>query len=924
MAFDGKMRIQFILNNQKVNAEVHPDLSLLDFLRDHARLTGTKNGCGEGHCGACTVIVDGRAERACLLKMPKLTGKKVETIEALSDSKGLHPLQQAFIESGAIQCGFCTPGMIMSAKALLGSNPAPSVDQIKMALSGNLCRCGSYLRIIDAIQSASKIISEGGEGPSTGQILNQESLVVGRNVERKEARLKATGQIRYADDLYLDGMLCGEILWSAHPHAEILSIDTAEAKKLPGVHAVLTAEDVPGPNNVGAGQPVLAGEKVRFIGDPVSVVFAETEDLAKMAVEKIKVTYKVLEGVFATDRALEATAPKIHKGGNIDAYIPFHKGDVTKGFAESDVILEETYDTPFVEHGYLETEAGVAVPHEGGLIIWCFSQQPRTNRDIVATCLSLPAEKVRFAEIPCGGSFGGKWTVSLHALLGLGALVTQRPVKIVLSRQESMRMHLKRNAVHLKYRMGAKKDGHITALEVKIISDQGAYSPLGIFCLEQMMIFAAGPYVIPNVKIDGYSIFTNKVPGGAMRGFGDNMVAFPMESHMDLMARKLEMDPFEFRIINALEIGKATGSGQILKASVPIKQCLIEAKEKAASEMPLIKSDKKIGMGVAAAFKNVGGGGSSGAMAELCENGKILIRIECPDVGQGSNTVMAQIAAQTLGVPYENVQVISGDTHEAPPTGFTGAQRVTINAGNAVLKASQSLKKRIFSRISVEYGFNVDQITLKNDTIVDAKTGRPILSLRNLGQRTIAEGEILKSEEYHEMPEVFTLSPNGNTDLAIPQDKYANYPTYSYMVHVVFVEADEKTGKVNVRKVIAVHDVGKAIHPQSCQSQIEGAIMMGLGYALSEEFIIENGWNLTDSLKKCCIPSIRDVPEIDVYLIEDPEPLGPFQAKGMSEAATVAVTPAIINGIYDAIGVRITHLPADGQKILNALKQKSL
>jgi CO/xanthine dehydrogenase Mo-binding subunit len=902
MSKRNEVAVQFILNSKEIKATVPSDLTLQHYLRGQLRLTGTKNGCGQGQCGACTVIINGKAQRSCLLKMPKVDGRRVETIEGIGTLERLHPLQEAFVELGAVQCGFCTPGLIMTGKALLDINTTPSVEEIHHALSGNLCRCGTYSRVI-----------------------SQDSHVIGENVARKDARLKVTGRTRYADDMHFDGMLYGKILWSAHPHAEILSINTEKAKELPGVHAVLTAEDVPGPNDIGAGQPVLAEKKVRFVGDPVAIVFAETEDLAKRATERIEASYKELEGVFSPNRALQSDAPRIHTDGNLDAYIPFHKGNVEVGFDQADLIVEESYYTPFIEHAYIETESGVASPDgEGGVIIWICTQQPRPNRDIVANCLNLPDEKVRLAETPCGGSFGGKWTISLHALLALGVLYAKRPVKIVLDRQESMRMHLKRNAVHLEYKTGVAKDGRLVALQAKIISDQGAYSPIGRFCLEQMMVFAAGPYVIPNVKIDGYSVYTNKVPGGAMRGFGDNMVAFAMESQMDLMARRLGMDPFDFHIINALDVGQATGGGQVLKASVGIKQCLREAKGKLKKEVPLPKSDKKIGVGVAAAFKNVGGGGASGCIAELTKDGKILIRIECPDIGQGSNTVLAQIAAQTTGVKYEDIEVISGDTHEAPETGFTGAQRVTLNAGNAVLKACQSLKKKIISLTSNQFGLDENLLLIDKDRIVETNLQKPLISLADLGQIVLSEseGEELWAEEYHKMPPIHPLSPTGNTDLAVDPDKYANYPTYSYVVHVAIVEVDEETGKVKVPKVIAVHDVGKALNPQNCESQIEGAILMGLGYALSEEFVIKDGWNITDSLKKCRIPTIREVPEVKVTLVEDPEPLGPFQAKGISEAAIVAITPAIINAIHDAVGVRITDLPANEKKILHALKEK--
>ncbi|MBI2303440.1 MAG: molybdopterin-dependent oxidoreductase [Chloroflexi bacterium] len=917
-------RVRFLVNGGEVTASTTPaDPTLLRFLRDKLRLMGAKNGCGGGHCGTCIVIIDGKATRSCLVRLSRLEGKRVETVEGLSRDGQLHPLQEAFIDLGAVQCGFCTPGALMAAKALLDRNLYPSEEDCKKSLEMVVCRCGAYHRMIQAIQVAAERLR--GEPRSFSSFhLGQRSDVVGLGVERKGDRTKVTGQLKYADDMYFGGMLHGKILWSAHPHARITAMETSAAQRMPGVVAVLTAGDVPGPNDLGKNQPVLCDKKVRFIGDPVAAVFAETPEQAQAALNKIRVEYQPLPAVFSPFEAMAENAPAIHDKGNLEAYVPFHKGNVPQALAEADIIVEGSYYTPFIEHAYLETEAGVAVKEGDRITMWIGSMNPRGLRDAVAKALSLPPERLRFAETPSGGAFGGKLTVTIHAILALGVLKTGRPCKVVLSRAESLRMHPKRNAVHLEYKTAAKRDGRLTAVEARIVSDQGAYSALGRACLEQMMVFGCGPYVVPNAKIDGYCVYTNKVPGGAMRGFGDNMAAFAVESQMDKLARALDMDPFELRLKNALSPGDFTAAGQLLKASVPMKEVITKARE-AFLGMSLYrtKPGQRIGVGMASAFKNVGGGGTFGAIAEVTPQGDILLRVGCPDVGQGSNTIFAQMAAQVLGVSYEKVRVIHGDTHETPPSSAgTGGQRVTVNMGNAVLKASYSLKAKLNTYVARQMGVEEKAVALQGDGFVDTVRGHPLVTLPHLARLALSEGEELRAEEYYTMPPTHSLSLTGNTDGAIDPQVYANYFSYSYCTHVAVVTVDERTGEVKVRKLIAVHDVGRALNPRNCETQVEGSVMMGLGYALSEEFVIEDGVNATDTLKKCGIPGVRELPEVDVILVEDPQPGGPFFAKGISEVATVPTTPAIINAIYDAIGVRIQRLPATPQRVLAGLKQK--
>lgn len=572
-----KRQVSLTVNGERVTATVDADLTLLRFLRETLRLTGTKEGCGQGECGACTVLVNGQAVNSCLIPVVAVDGCEVVTIEGLARNGELDPLQQAFIDEGAIQCGFCTPGAIMSAKALLLANPKPSEEEIREALSGNLCRCTGYQKMVRAVKVASGQVPPREIHPSSPNY-----SVIGRKVRRRDAIDKATGRAAYADDISLPNMLYGRALRSAYPHALIKGIDCSAAERVPCVVAVLTAKDVPGLNRYGLvylDQPVLADDKVRCLGDAVALVVAESERAAEEALGLIQVDYEELPGVFSAEEALKPGAPVVHEKGNLVQHTKVRKGDVAAGFAQSEVVVENTFRTQCVEHAYLEPECSVAaLDHHGNLTVWTSTQYVFRDRRQIAPVLGLPVNKVRVVQMTTGGGFGGKDDITTEILAGLAALKTGRPVKVRFTREESMRATTKRHPMVIKARLGANREGKLLALEGEVYADTGAYVSLGVYVVKKAGLHLSGPYYIPNIKVDTYTVYTNNPPSGAMRGFGVVQAAFVHESLMDLLAEKLQMDPLEIRYKNALEPGLSTGTGHVLKHGVGIKAALEEVK----------------------------------------------------------------------------------------------------------------------------------------------------------------------------------------------------------------------------------------------------------------------------------------------------------------------------------------------------------
>ena len=791
--------------------------------------------------------------------------------------------------------------MVLRAKALLDENPSPSSKEIKDALSRNYCRCGGYLRVIDAVKTASMRIqgekisenarfhffpAQAGDQAATGPI--------GVSSLKKDGVGKVTGKTLFADDQHFEGMLSGKVLWSSQPHANILSIDKSAAEALPGVSAVLTHKDIPGLNAFGtmmSDQPVLACDKVRSVGDAVAAVFAQDEDTAQRALSLIKVEYQPLEVISDPRRALDPDAPMLHEGGNILNHKSIISGDVEDGFRKADVIVEDDYTTPFIEHAYLEPECGLGLLTEDGSIeIRMATQAPFRDRDQIAVSLDLPLEKVRIVQTPIGGGFGGREDITLQIILALGAYHTKKPVKITLTRQESLRASIKKHAFYMSYKTGATKDGKFLAQQIRILGDTGAYASMGAQVLEQALIFSCGPYVVPNVKCDAMAIYTNNIRCGAMRGFGINQVAFAVESQIDRLAKTLRMDPFQIRLINALDRGERTITGQVMKESVGIKKTIIKAKE-CLESFPMPKVTGKLGIGVASGYKNVGIGrgtkDSAEAELEVSPNGRVLVKVGTCDMGQGSDTVMAQLAAHALDLEYDSLDVISADTLLAPYGGPTVAQRGTYVTGNAVLVAATKLKEALVKRVSDAFDVEPSRVNFSKGSFTDGQTGKLIIRLTELANLTVTEGEKLTAKVTYTLPKTYPVNTvyqqatyetrkdwrleASPEDFLRSEEEYKNYNCFSFVTHVAVVEVDESRGAVKVHRVIAAHDCGKLLNPLIALGQIEGSIVMGLGYALSEEFKMNNGLMETQNFGQCHIPGFQQAPEVTTIIIEDPE-----------------------------------------------------
>jgi len=909
----------------------HPERTLLTFLRRELGLVGTRKGCNEGHCGSCTVLVDGRARKACVTRLDRLEGSEVETIENLGRSGSLHPLQAAFIHEGAVQCGFCTPGMIMAAKDLLDVNQAPTDEEIRRALRFNLCRCTGYASIFRAIRLAAQWLG----GPSSQPALAgahpaapSGHPAVGFSVPKLDAVAKVTGAPIYADDLRRDHMLYGKLVYSGLPHARVVAVNTDEAKSLPGVVAVLTAVDVPGLNAFGRiipHQPVLARDIVRYVGDPVAVVYAETEAGAEQAAALVGVTLEPLPGVFDPQDAMRQNAPKLYPNGNILNRTTVKKGDVGKGFELADVVVEDTYTTQCVEHAYLEPESALAeIDASGKLTVWAGGQGPHYLRHEIARALGYSEDQVRVILTATGGAFGGKVEPLIQIHAALGALKTGRPVKMTLTRRESIMKSTKRHPEIIYMKHGATRDGRLVAVEARIVADTGPYASLGMPVVSQSAAVAAGPYKVPNVHACSVGVYTNNAVGGAFRGFGTTQAAFAGELQIDRLARSLNMDPIEFRRRNALKAGDLTATGQVLEPSVAFDETLVAIKEALSKlDLPAADARKKIGVGVASAYKNVGmGGGSSdgaGATVELTDHDQVIVMTGAADIGQGSDTTLVQIAAAAGGFPLSRIVVISGDTDRCPDGGTTTASRQTFESGNAVYHAAAELGARLKKAAAELWNQAPEEIAFDDKGAV---SGEKRLGYAELHRLLIDQGLEARVSYHYDPPVCYPMPENADHQPDANPEHYRIHYTYSFGTHAAVVEVDTETGEVRVLKVLAAHDVGKAIHPQNVRTQIEGSVVMGLGYGLMEEFKMSEGRVVTDTLKKLNLPDSTVVPEIEVYIIEDPQPGGPFGAKGFGELPMNPTAPAILNAIYDAVGVRLKELPAIPEKVLAAIRNK--
>jgi CO/xanthine dehydrogenase Mo-binding subunit len=682
---------------------------------------------------------------------------------------------------------------------------------------------------------------------------------------------------------------------------------------------VLTAADVPGARNHGLLRndwPVLAYDKVRYVGDAIALVAAETEHIAEAALELIEIDYEPLPVVASAEAALAEDAPLIHEEGNVLKRLTFQRGDVEAAFAQADIVIENEYHTPAGDHSFMEPEAGVAtVDDEGNVIIYVGSQIPFEDQRQIAASLDLPREKVRVVPTQVGGAFGGKEDIHVQIHAALLAQVTGRPVKVVFTRQESMIAHPKRHATVIRLKTGATKAGKLLAVQAHIVGDTGAYASLGEPVMTRTATHASGPYEVPNFQVECYAVHTNNPPAGAYRGFGVPQSTFACETQIDILAEKLGMSPFELRRVNALKVGATTGTGQTLRESVGLLECLERVESQISNlQSPISNLQSRRGWGVACAFKNVGLGSgladSAGAQVELLDDGRAIVRAGAAEVGQGLVGVLAQVVVEELGVDYSKVGVILGDTGQCLDGGPTTASRQTYITGNAVLCAAHQVRQALAGAVAEELEAAPEALVFQEERI--SRPGGHSISLEEAITLARREGHSLVASYVYTPPKTVPLEEEGDKHFA-----------YGYAAQAAQVEVDVTTGEVKVLKVVAASDVGRAINPMAVEGQLEGGVIMGLGYALTEDFRVEEGQVFSDSFVKYKIPRIRQLPEIVPIIVEHEAADGPYGAKGMGEIPSIPITVAITNAIYAACGARIFSLPATPDRILAALAKGS-
>lgn len=844
--------INFILNDKKVSYGGNPEQTLLKFLRLEKHITSAKDGCsGQAACGACTVEINGKAKLACVIKMKTLEEAVICTLEGFPDYVK-KTIATAFVNKGAVQCGFCTPGFIARTKTLLQENPNPTLEEIQKAIKPHLCRCTGYKKIEEAILFAADTLIE------NKQIeLEQTSGKIGTSQPKYDAFDTAIGQRNFVDDLFDENMLFAALKFSDHPSAKVIKIDTKKAKALTGVHRVITARDIPGQQKVGLiyqDWPVMVGEgeKTHFIGNVITGVVADTEEIARKAVELIEVEYEIYEPITDVFKAIIATP--IHEGTpNHFETTEFIVGEPTKAKTNSKFITGGKYQTQRIEHAFMEKEAAVAKPDgHGGIILYSQSQGVYEDRRQVAMILGIPEEKVRVILVPNGGGFGGKEDLSVQGQTALFAYLLNRPVKITLSRDESISLHPKRHPIFMEMELGADENGKLIYLKLDAVGDTGAYASVGTKVLERVAGHAAGGYYIPNVELEAKTVYTNNIPSGAMRGFGAPQVAFALESCIDELCSKGGFDRWQFRYNNALTDGLSTSTGQVLYG-VGIRACLEAVKEE-------FYNAKYVG--IACAIKNSGVGNgmvdSSSVKIEIVSSKDIRLHHGWTEMGQGVHNMALQTLCEETDISPEYITVVV-DTKAQVPTGMTTSSRATALVGLAVINATKALKAELKNR-----------------------------SLEKLA------GKIYKGAYVCD----WTTKPGSNVE------KQITHYSYGYAVQVCILNQEG-----NIEKIIAAHDGGKIMNPMLFEGQVEGGVHMGLGFALSEDLPMENGFLLSKRMRDLKILRAHETPEIVVKAVEVPDPVGPYGAKGVGEIGMVPTAAAVANAFTTFDGKKRTKLP---------------
>jgi selenium-dependent xanthine dehydrogenase len=841
----------FYVNGNSVTTEKNQ--KLLDYLRETLNLTSVKNGCGEGACGTCMVLLDGVATKACVLRTNRLEGRSVVTVEGLS-AREKEVYAYSFSKAGAVQCGFCTPGMVISAKGLLDKNPMPSAEHVRQAIKNNICRCTGYKKIEDAILLAASLFQTGEKIPE-----EREHGDVGERLNRIDSASKTLGAAEYVDDMRLPGLVYGSAVRTKYSRARVVTIDAKRALALPGVLAVLTAADIPGSRIIGHIKKdwdvmIPVGGITRYLGDAVALVAAETKDILEEAKALIDIVYEELPGCFTPEESLEDNAPSIHEDGNVLSVQHVHRGDPDLAIKNSRYVVTNHYSTPFTEHAFLETETAVGLTEEDGtVVVYCGDQGIYQTRTECALMLGLDPEKVRVIAKMVGGAFGGKEDMSVQHHAALLAYHLRRPVKVALTRSESLTVHPKRHAFEMDVTTACDENGYLTAMKAVLVSDTGAYASLGVPVIQRACTHGAGPYNYQNVDIVGKAVYTNNPPAGAYRGFGVTQSCFAGECNLNQLAELAGISPWEIRYRNAIRPGQVLPNGQIADGSTALAETLEAIRDR-------YENNPK--MGIACCLKNSGLGvgiPDIGRCRLVVLDGKVRIRTSAACIGQGLGTILIQMVHTVTGVDLDDVAYDVPDTAIAPNSGNTTASRQTLFTGEAAHIAALALK--------------------------DALSGATLGALNG--------------REFY--GEYLGVTDKFGADVQYP----ISHITYSYATHLIELDGDGR-----LKTVTAVHDVGRAINPKNIEGQIEGGVVMSLGYALTEDFPVVKG---KPSAKYGTLGLFKasDVPEIDIVIIEKSDSDLALGAKGIGEISAIPTAPAVQLAYYNFDGKFRTSLPLE-------------
>lgn len=837
----------FTVNGNRVT--VSENQKLLRYLRDVLHLTSVKDGCSEGACGSCTVLIDGKPARACIQQTDRLEGKSVLTVEGLSAFEK-EVYAYAFGEAGAVQCGFCIPGMVLSAKGLLAVNPDPSEAEIAYALRNNICRCTGYVKIIKAVRLAAQCLREGRVPAPEG------AWCVGARVHRLDVREKVLGTGIYCDDITMEGMFYGSAVRAAYPRARVLAIHTEEARALPGVACVLTAADIPGRNKVGHLKKdwdtmIAVGDVTHYLGDAVALVAAETPAILEAAKKLVRVEYEPLTPVRSPEEAMAEGAPLVHRDGNLLAHKHVSRGNAEAAIRGARHVLSGHFSTPFTEHAFLEPECAVAFPKEDGVMIYSSDQSVYDTQHETAPMLGLPNEKVWVENKLVGGGFGGKEDVTVQHHAALLAHVTKRPVKVKLTRAESILIHPKRHPMEMDFMLGVDEAGIIQGVKAKVVADTGAYASLGGPVLERACTHAAGPYNYQNFEIDGYAWYTNNPPAGAFRGFGVTQTCFAIETLLNRAADAVGISHWEIRRRNAIRPGQTLPNGQIVDESTGLVETLEAVREQYESAEYA---------GIACAMKNAGVGvglPDTGRVRLAVRDGRLHIHAGASCIGQGLGTVLVQIVCETTGLPRESVVYAPPNTGNSPDSGTTSGSRQTLITGEAARRASALLN--------------------------EALAKKPLSAL---------EGEEYYAEYLAKTDPLGSDKPNPVSHVA-----------YGYATQVAILGEDGK-----LKKIIAAHDVGRAVNPLSVEGQIEGGVVMSMGFALTEQYPLQE-CRPTAKYGTLGLPRANTVPEIEPIIVEKAGLNVAYGAIGIGEITSIPTAPAIADAYYRFDGKERSVLP---------------